>query len=43
MDVYKVYEVQLTDKTELRVALLSTYTNPKLESKEDGIYLYRRG
>ena len=43
MDVYKVYEVQLTDKTELRVALLSTYTNPKLESKEDGIYLYETG
>lgn len=43
LDVYKVYEVKLTDKTELRVTLLSTYTNPKLESKNDGIYLYETG
>ena len=43
MDVYKVYEVKLSDKTELRVTLLSTYTNPKLESKSDGIYLYETG
>lgn len=39
MDVYKVYKVG----SELRVAMLSTYTNPKLESKEDGIYLYETG
>lgn len=39
MDIYKVYKVG----EELRVALLSTYTNPKLESKEDGIYLYETG
>lgn len=43
MDIYKVYEVKLSDKTELRVALLSTYTNPKLESRDDGIYLYETG
>ena len=43
MDIYKVYEVKLSDKTELRVALLSTYINPKLESKDDGIYLYETG
>ncbi len=39
LDVYKVYKVG----SELRVAMLSTYTNPKLESKEDGIYLYETG
>lgn len=39
MDVYKVYKVG----SELRIALLSTYTNPKLESKTDGIYLYETG
>lgn len=39
MDVYKVYKVG----EELRVSLLSTYTNPKLESKSDGIYLYETG
>lgn len=39
LDVYKIYTVG----EELRVSLLSTYTNPKLESKEDGIYLYETG
>lgn len=43
MDVYKVYEVDLSSGKELRVTLLSTYTNPKLESKDDGIYLYETG
>lgn len=43
LDVYKIYEVQLSDKTELRVTLLSTYTNPKLESKDGGVYLYETG
>lgn len=39
IDVYKVYQVG----SELRVSLLSTYINPKLESKSDGIYLYETG
>ena len=39
MDIYKIYKVG----EELRVSLLSTYTNPKLESKSDGIYLYETG
>ena len=39
LDVYKVYKIG----SELRVAILSTYTNPELESKEDGIYLAETG
>lgn len=39
MDIYKVYKVG----EELRISLLSTYTDPKLESKSDGIYLYETG
>lgn len=43
LDVYKIYEVEQSGEKELRVTLLSTYTDPKLESKEDGIYLYETG
>ena len=39
IDIYKIYKVG----EELRIALLSTYTNPKLESKSDGVYLYETG
>ena len=39
IDVYKAYKVG----EETRVVLLSKYTNPKLESKSDGVYLYDTG